>query len=361
MKRVDIVGSSGIPAKYGGFETLAEYLVLSLNADYNFVVYCQSSLYQDQPKSYNGASLEYINIKANGIQSIFYDVICLLKAGSKSDIIILLGVSGSIFLPLIRLFTNVKIITNLDGIEWKREKWSFVAKLYLRFSEFLAVKFSHRIVADNLYIQKYLSTQYSAKSTFIAYGGDHSVIESLSSKVTINNTPFNLELNYAFTVCRIEPENNIHLILSAFSKSSLRYVIVGNWAASEYGKNLRREYYDFDNIYLLDPIYDLNVLNTYRSNAKLYIHGHTAGGSNPSLIEAMFMGLPCLCFDVPFNRATTFGHALYFSNEPELLDCIKTLNLETLHELGRDLHAKAIEFYKWEFIASQYDQLLKDF
>lgn len=359
MKRIDIIGSAGIPSKYGGFETLAENLVSYLGLKYDFTVYCQSSLYEEKSFFYKGAKLKYVKLRANGVQSILYDLFALINSSFKSDVILLLGISAGVFLPFIRLISNVKIITNPDGIEWKREKWSFLAKCYLKFSEFIAVKFSHVIISDNRYIQKYIYDKYSVRSEFIAYGGDHSIRPDAAFKPIKHDIPFNVNSDYAFSVCRIEPENNVQMILEAFSQCELNYVIVGNWDSSSYGVHLKEKYNYYDNIFLLDSIYDIQLLNYYRANATIYIHGHSAGGSNPSLIEAMYMGLPCLCFDVSFNRATTFELSLYFKSSIDLLNQIRILNRQQLDSVAVKLEAEARKFYSWEFISSQYDRLIE--
>ena len=130
----------------------------------------------------------------------------------------------------------------------------------------------------------------------------------------LNQFPF-LSENYAFKVCRIEPENNVHLILEAFYKYPLlNIVLVGNWNNSVYGKQLKLQFESFENIYLLEPIYDQNILNQLRSNCYLYIHGHSAGGTNPSLVEAMYLELPIIAYDINYNRETTSNKALYFKD-----------------------------------------------
>lgn len=131
--RIAIIGTVGIPAKYGGFETLAEQLVSNLSDEFDFTVYCSKKKYSKEERisQYKGAKLEYINLEANGIQSILYDCISILKSLKNNDILLILGVAGAFILPFIRLFTNKKIIISIDGIEWKRDKWSFFAKMYL--------------------------------------------------------------------------------------------------------------------------------------------------------------------------------------------------------------------------------------
>ena len=149
-KAIAIVGIVGIPSSYGGFETLAENLVRFREANIGnmkIVVYCSSSHYRQRRPSYKGANLKYIFLPANGIASIFYDGLSLISAVLlKIDRIVLLGISGAIFLPVIRLLSDVKIVTNIDGIEWKRQKWQGLARVFLKYSEKIAIKYSHKII-----------------------------------------------------------------------------------------------------------------------------------------------------------------------------------------------------------------------
>jgi hypothetical protein len=170
--RISIIGTAGIPAKYGGFETLAENLVANKLAQIQYTVFCSAKLYKTRPASYLGADLKYLNLSANGMSSILYDLICML-CSLRSDAMLILGVSGSLFLPLIRLLYHGKIITNIDGIEWKRDKWNKLARFILRISEWAAVKFSDVVIGDNQGIIDYISREYRTNAVLIEYGADH--------------------------------------------------------------------------------------------------------------------------------------------------------------------------------------------
>ena len=356
--RVAIVGSVGIPAKYGGFETLVEYLSIYLSSKLELTVYCSSKTYLKKLKIYNNTRLRYIPLKANGFQSILYDIFSIIHALFISDSVLILGVSGCVILPFIRIFTKKKIIINIDGIEWKRHKWGKLQKLFLRYSEKLAIKYADYVVADNIEIQKYIKNIYDKNSDLIAYGGDHAYPRKLNNE-TFKRYPF-LKKKYAIKICRIEPENNIDLILESFASiDSLQLVIIGNWNNSNYGINLRNTYAKYNYIHLIDPIYDQDILNQIRYNCYIYIHGHSAGGTNPSLVEAMFLKLPIIAFDCSFNRATTNNNCLYFENSIDLTNKIKDINSIKLKDISEHMHNYAHQNYRWDLITSKYLELFE--
>jgi glycosyltransferase involved in cell wall biosynthesis len=284
----------------------------------------------------------------------------MLDAAFRVDILLVLGTSGCIFLPIIKLI-NKNIILNPDGAEWKRGKWNFFIKQFLKLSEFLGIIFSKYIIADNLIIQQHIFKVYKKKSFLIEYGGDQVIKKNLTQNTALK---YSISVkNYAFKVCRIEPENNIDLILNAFTNVKLQMILIGNWNNSKYGINLKNKYKNFNNLILLDPIYEQNILDELRSNCGIYIHGHTVGGTNPSLVEAMNLGLCCLVYDVNYNRVTTNDKAIYFKNENELINNIKKFELKELNtdKIGEDLFNIASIMYRWKIIIDKYNKLFKSF
>ena len=162
--------------------------------------------------------------------------------------------------------------------------------------------------------------------------------------------------NYSFAVCRIEPENNIHMILAAFAQSEKEILFVGNWERSEYGLKLLSEYKQYTNIKMLSPIYDITTLYVLRSNCLFYIHGHSAGGTNPSLVEAMFFDKPIFAFNVIYNRETTENKANYFSTEDELKQLICSSDID-YNSNAQSMYEIANRRYRWEKISKQYEIL----
>lgn len=357
--KLAIIGTVGVPALYGGFETLLENLLDYLLQEYNVTVFCEAEAYDKKLTVYKGADLVYLNYKANGFQSIFFDVVSILKSFNKNDYLLILGVSGTVILPLIKPFCKAKIITNIDGLEWKRDKWGTIQKTFLKFSEKLAVNFSDLVIADNYFIQEHVKNSYAVNSTLIAYGGDH---VNVAADFNLGHR-YNLQkAQYFFTVCRIEPENNLEMLINGYLDSGLQlpYLIVGNWQASYFGKNILGKYAGISRIRLLDPIYEQNELDQLRANCYYYLHGHSAGGTNPSLVEAMYLALPIIAFGVSYNRSTTGDQALYFSDQTTLTNILMYLGDEDRSALSSSMLGIAKREYTWERISHKYLEVIKN-
>ena len=369
-KKIYIIGTVGVPACYGGFESLVDNLLDYTPEDVEYTVFCSAKKYERRLDSYKGARLIYLDRDANGKDSILYDYESMkIAIKEKADIMLILGVSGCIFLPYIRRAFKGKIITNIDGLEWKRDKWKSYAKWLLHYSEKQAVRYSDIIIGDNKGITDYVQASYSKitakkRVELIAYGGDQ--VSPVKDDSLYEKYPF-CRAPYACTVCRIEPENNVHVILQAFARLPERQlVMVGNWEKSDYGRGLKNQYGAYKNIHLLDPVYEPHTINWIRSNATLYVHGHSAGGTNPSLVEAMNLGLPVLAFDCVYNRATTEEKAVYWKKSEDIVKQIEALFSEEdkelsesrrLSEIAKSMKEAGERLYAWERIASQYNGL----
>lgn len=354
MKKVAVIGTQGVPANYGGFETLVENIIGEHCSDgIEYTVYCSGKDMPQKIETHKGAKLKYLSWHANGMQSIPYDISAMIHSICGYDTILVLGVSGCIFLPIFKLLSRAKIIVNIDGLEHRRDKWTKTARRFLYLSEVMAVKCAHTIIADNKGIADYVNDKYKKEAKLIAYGGDHAMCNVSDERQASIIAQYGLEKNrYSISVCRIEPENNCHITLEAFAKSGKELVFVGNWKRSDYSRRLKEKYSAYENIKLLDSIYDLEILYTLRSNAQYYIHGHSAGGTNPSLVEAMFLGRPVLAYDVVYNRETTRHKALYWKSCDELQQLVAQENLT-----GDDIKQVAQEHYTWEKISKQYEEL----
>ena len=360
-KSLGIVGTVGVPAKYGGFETLVHHLVKNLNGQFDITVYSSKPAYPEEERleEWEGAKIKYIPLKANGYQSVLYDLWSMIHCLFRCDILLVLGVSAGLFIPILKLFFPKKrIIVNIDGLEWRRPKWQWFAKMYLLLSERIACTFADEIITDNRILKEYAKIRYNVEGCLIEYGADHTQHRRIEEE-DLEQYPF-LREQYAFSVTRIEPENNVHVMLEAFAKfGEKHFVLVGNWESSRYGKELKAHYQHFEHLHLLDPIYETERLDVLRSNAHYYVHGNSAGGTNPSLVEAMYLKLPVLAFDVIFNRVTSNNQAIYYNNAEELHQIIANIDDYPLFAVAENLKAIANKQYTWKNISQRYAAVIE--
>lgn len=353
IKRVAIIGSQGVPPKYGGFETLVDNIIAARSPEVEYTIFCSAPDMDSDLTDYRGCSLKYIPLRAHGMMSVPYDIISMVRAMRGYDAILVLGVSGCVFLPAVRMLSRARIIVNIDGLEHKRDKWDAMAKRFLKLSLDTCIKWAHEIVSDNGGIQNFVRDTYGREARLIAYGGDHA-LRSVSRKRQLAMLEFHglREGEYDLSICRIEPENNCSMTLEAYAGSGHELAFVGNWNHSDYSRDLYNRYKGVPGIHLLKSIYDLDALYALRNNARRYVHGHRAGGTNPSLVEAMFFGKPIMAFDVIYNRETTQNQAYYYSD---------TKTLRKLLDLGdpdgEATRKIAQSQYVWELIARQYEAL----
>ncbi len=349
---VAIIGTVGVPASYGGFETLAENLVVHNRDDrVRYTVYCSRRAYSERPGEFCGARLRYVGFRPNGWQSVIYDAVSIFRALRHEDMVVAFGVSGAVALPFAKLFSRKKIVVHTDGIEHRREKWNRVARWYLKLSEALAVRFADAVVVDNQAVADYIRGEYGIESPLVEFGGDNSVFDDVADEEGILSAYGVRAGEYAVAICRIEPENNPEMILEAFRRCGRRLLFIGNWRSTQLGVSLSERYGNVPNIVMAPAVYDKETVYVLRKCASVYVHGHSAGGTNPSLVEAMYLGLPVVAFDVVFNRQTTEGHAMYFKSVDEL---VNILGGEAYGDMGAVMREVAERRYKWDLIVDKF-------
>lgn len=355
--KIAILGTQGIPNKYGGFEQLVEYLVQNNDKQIQYIVFCSSKNYETKIDNYNGAKLVYLPFSANGLSSIVYDILSIIIS-LKYDKILLLGSSGALILPFLGGLKK-KIILNIGGLDWQRSKWTLFVQKILKSFEKTAILNSGKLVSDNLGIKNYILNEYGRESVLIEYGGDH--IQNISIEHNdLTKYPF-LNGKYALAVARIQPDNNVEMIIEAFvTLKNINLVLIGNWKNSTFGIELKSKYINYSNILLIDAIYDNRVIDLIRSNCYLYIHGHSAGGTNPSLVEAMSFPLTIISYASIYNKFTTENKALYFNNSIELSNIVQNIELYNLDNIKNDLKEIAYRRYKWSIISEKYKELFNE-
>ncbi len=345
--KISIVGSAGVPAQYGGFETLAEQLCRNLYKQYEFLVFCsKKNQYSNEPEiNWNYSRRRFINLSANGFSSVLYDLISLINATQYSKTILILGCSAGIFLPIFKVvFPSISLLYHPDGLEWKRSKWNYLIKSYLYISNSLACMAANKIIIDNnKLLDRYNS--FKDKISTIAYGGDQ-----------INGKPTTNQRNAWLVIARSCPENQIHTICDTFiNLPEVNLIIVSDVKGNRYGRKLYNIYKEYSNILFTGPIYNKEKLFELLSSCNGYIHPHTTGGTNPSLTTAMWFKKPILCFDNPFNRETTDNTCYYFKDKKSLLSLLKQSDLK----VNPETYLKAQNDYTWKAISEKYSFLFK--
>ena len=362
QKSISILGTRGIPAQHGGFETFAEYLApYMVKHGWKVTVYCQDDgegeIYEDE---WNDVRLVHIPVPQEGAKgTIIFDWKSTLHAAKSKDLILTLGYNTALFCILYRL-KGIKNIINMDGIEWKRDKWTFLERAWLYINERAGCWLGNHLVADHPEIKNHLATRVSDKKiTMIPYGSDAIEIADADEL-----TKYGLEPNnYAIVIARPEPENSILEIVTAFStkKRGKKLVVLGNFdkADPEYSKKVKSA--ASDEVILPGAIYEKPTIQALRYYSRLYIHGHTVGGTNPSLVEALGAGNAVLAHDNKFNRWVAGDNNQYFK---DINTCEKAFDeilednelIQKTKDYSRTRHHN---HFTWEMILDEYRTLIE--
>lgn len=323
--KIGIIGIRGVPNYHGGFEQFAEYLSEYFVKQGHAVYVYNSHNHPFQETLWKGVNIIHKHdpeYRIGTVGQFVYDLNCILDSKKRNfDIILQLGYTSSSIWHKLMPKKSV-IVTNMDGLEWKRSKYSPSVKRFLKIAERLAVQNSDHLIADSIGIQEHLQEKYNKTSTYIAYGATRFINEDV--KIL---RQYNLEKeNYNLLIARMEPENNIEVILDGVAQSAnkMKFLVIGKNGVNEFGKRLTLKYRNNTNIIFLGGIYDQNHLNNLRYFSNLYFHGHSVGGTNPSLLEAMASKALILAHDNIFNRAILDQNGIYFFNEDDIQELLET-------------------------------------
>lgn len=315
--KIAILGTRGIPNHYGGFEQYAELLSVYLARKGWEVLVYNASDHPYKDAEYEGVMIKHVHnpeSKWGTAGQFAYDLGCILHTRKqKFDVVYQLGYTSSAVFNF--LFPRKTIVvTNMDGLEWKRSKYNKLVQRFLKFSEWLVVKMSDHLVADSLGIQSYLKQKYKKEAFFSAYTAD------LPGDFDLDLLkPYGLSAHqYDLVIARMEPENNIEVIIQGHLQSGTDkpLIIIGN-IGNKYGQYLSGKYRS-SQVKFIGAIYDKSSLNALRHYARLYFHGHSVGGTNPSLLEAMACGCRILAHGNNFNKSVLGEDALYFDDAGSL-------------------------------------------
>lgn len=380
MKNVFIIGSKGIPARYGGFETFVEKLTeQQVSKEIKYHVSCLAN--DTREFEHNGARCFNVNVPNIGpAKAVYYDIMALKECikyikenNIKNPIVYILACRIGPFVGFYKKQLKKlggTLFVNPDGHEWKRGKWNAAIRQYWKISEKLMVKHADLLVCDSVNIEKYIKEdykQYNPKTTFIAYGADveKSILADDDQKLISWYKEKGVSTKeYYLVVGRFVPENNYETMITEFMKSKTKkdFVLITNVEQNKFYNQLREKTgFDKDSrIKFVGTIYDQELLKKIRENAYGYFHGHEVGGTNPSLLEALATTDLNILLDVGFNREVGEDGALYFTKEDgnlaNLID--NELGNEEIKKLGIRAKARIYEEYSWTKIVSKYEMLL---
>ncbi|MGF7230672.1 DUF1972 domain-containing protein [Arachidicoccus sp.] len=357
---IAIIGTRGIPNRYGGFEQFAEKFSKSLVSCGHSVTVYNSHRHPYRNKDWKGIAIVHCKdlepfIGPTG--QFIYDLNCILHSRTQGfDVILQLGYTSSTIWGWLLPRKKSVIITNMDGLEWMRSKYSNSTKKFLLYAERLGVKYSDYLVADSLAIRDYLKKKYHKNSTYIAYGA--TAVMDCSDEIL--NKYGLVKYQYNMLLARLEPENNIEMILDGNIAASNQeaFLVIGN-CQTKYGEYLKKKYSQHAFINFINSIYDIDELNSLRYYSNIYFHGHSVGGTNPSLIEAMASGALICAHDNIFNKIILGDDGYYFSNSEEVAGFIDVIKKEDATEkLLNNVH-KIEEEYSWKYITDRYIMLFE--
>ncbi len=357
--KIAFLGTRGIPNNYGGFEQCAEFLSQGLaKKDHDITVYCSLN-HTQKTNTWNGVKLVYCNDPEHRLGTIgqfIYDLNCILHARKQRyDVIVQFGYTSSSIWHWLWP-KKAKHLVNMDGLEFLRSKYSSATKYFLRFAEKWATKGADMLIADNEGIEDYLKTKYPSNIVKCITYGAALPEKHLNNSDVLNR--FGLASNkYDLVICRMEPENSVETILKAHSQNETerKLVILGN-TSNKFGQQMV-DTFQSDVVLFTQGIYNATDLNVLRSNCQFYIHGHTVGGTNPSLLEAMTSCKKIIAHDNGFNRSVLGEDGTYFKTEKEL-DEIFSKNAEDIEDRLVQTNSKIKLQYQWEQIVDAYESAM---
>lgn len=363
--KVALLGTRGIPAAYGGFETFAEQLAVRLvQRGHHVTVYAEAER-SDLPDTWHqGVRIRHIQRPKWGPASVIgYDCRCLADARCGYDLVYMLGYGAAWACWWARKVWGQKIWINVDGLEWARSKWGMVARAYLRAMEWVSSWAPTRVLADAQAIADRFQRNYplGVPCSFIAYGA--SVIEPRCHPATLLARWGLITEGYVLVVARPEPENHLVEIIEGYLQSQLKWplVIVGDVKpVTKYQCRLLA--FSSEQVRFIGGIYDANMLTALRAHAACHVHGHSVGGTNPSLLEALACGNMIIAHDNPFNREVARDAAWFFNGAKQLanhLQVVQSLSANDRALASRRAQSIVSNYYTWILIADAYEALLR--
>jgi len=361
--RVAMIGTRGVPARYGGFETAVEEIGQRLvELGHDVTVYCRTARHEPRPSEYLGMHLVHLpSIRSKTLETLCHtalSVLHLLFGSGRFDAAIVFNAANAPFLPALRL-RRVPVAVHVDGLEWKRAKWGGAGRHYYRAVEALAVRWADALIADAKGIADYYTSEFGATTELLTYGAPVQAEPGADRLAELDLTP----QDYHLVVARFEPENHVEEIVAGYHESTSRLplVVVGSAPYSDaYTARINDLAHGDSRIRILGGIWDQQQLDQLYANALTYLHGHSVGGTNPSLLRAIGAGTAVIAYDVDFNREVLGGEGRFFGTSAEvrlLLEAAEVDPADAIEE-GRRLQKHADANYRWDDVTDGYARLL---
>lgn len=358
--RIAILGTRGVPNYFGGFEQCAEKVgIYFVEQNHDVTVYSPDD-HAYKEALWNGIKIRRIysnERRLKFLNSFVLDYLSLKDAVNKDfDIILELGYSPCALFYYLKKRTSARIVTNMAGLEWKRSKWNYLAKKVIIYTEKLAIEKSDALISDNYGIRDYIRDEYGVDSFCITYGAElyYSPKSGCLDEYGVK------EYQYYMMVARFQPDNNFEMILDGYvaSESNAVFLVVGN-CLNKYGSYLKSKYDAYKNIRFVGGIYNYDTLSSLRWFSKRYFHGHSCGGTNPSLLEAMASNAYIAAHDNVFNRYVLDSDAAYFRDSHEVTSIINDDNGKHREEFILRNREKIKLYYNWAGIGEEYLRVFK--
>jgi glycosyltransferase involved in cell wall biosynthesis len=353
--RIALMGTRGVPARYGGFETAVEEVGCRLvDLGHEVVVYCREP-----------GPAEHLGMKRVEVRSLRHKMLETLSSTAlatahavrqRPDVVVLFNAANAPLLPVLRA-ARLPVATHVDGLEWKRAKWSGAGRRYYRAAEALAVRWSDALIADSVGIADYYAAEFGAPTEHIAYGAPRLADPGTDLLGSVPVEPG----KYHLVVARFEPENHVEEIVAGYrsSAAALPLVVVGSAPYAEaYTAAVTAAAGGDPRILLVGGVWDQRLLDQFYASALTYVHGHSVGGTNPSLLRAMGAGTATLAWDVPFNREVLGDSGRFFRSPAELARLLEAAEADPAEVAVRGARARVeAERYDWDDVAKRYEQL----
>ena len=362
--KIALVGTRGVPARYGGFETCVEEVGRRLaDRGHDVVVYCRTARSTDgsppdKPKTYLGMRLVHLPaLRSRAAETLSHTTLSVLHlALRRATVAIVFNAANAPLLPVVRM-GRIPVATHVDGLEWQRAKWGPNGKRYYRLAESLSVRWSDALIADAQGISDYYRTEFDADTELIAYGAPLLPPDDGDRLAELDLRPD----GYHLVVARFEPENHVDVIVDGYVRSSARLplVVVGSAPYADAHTAAIHALGD-DRVRFLGGVWDQDQLDQLYANARTYLHGHSVGGTNPSLLRAIGAGAATTAFDVSFNREVLGGSGRFFADAAEAAKRIEESesDVEGTRDRGAQARVRA-ESYDWDDVTSRYEELCR--